>query len=200
MIVIRVHERIRSCGAEIGRVAEATSIYTLSPGRGSPGRAPEIGELRMAHKESLQNKEMKAAMPSANHVYTVSTNVGYGYKNMSEDVRLVQFFLNCSIESLKDDWHDRPAKLATDGIFGGKTWAAIKAFQKIAITAVADGMISPVDGIKIETPKHKMVYTMYLLNWYYWMDKSEFYNDIRRDPRLPGELREYLSSPLPNLL
>ncbi|QQS42260.1 MAG: hypothetical protein IPM63_04780 [Acidobacteriota bacterium] len=154
----------------------------------------------MAHKETLQNNELKASMPSANHIYTVSTNVGYGYKNMPEDVRLVQFFLNASIDSLADSWHNRPKKLVADGIFGGKTWGAIKAFQKLAITAVADGMISPVDGVRIETPKHRMIFTMYLLNWYYWMDKPEFFNDIRRDPALPGELREYLSGPLPNLM
>ncbi|HUF04451.1 MAG TPA: peptidoglycan-binding domain-containing protein [Aridibacter sp.] len=154
----------------------------------------------MAHKETIQNNELKASMPSANHIYTVSTNVGYGYKNKTEDVRLVQFFLNACMEIIGEDWRNKPDNLVRDGIFGGKTWGAIKSFQKASMSAVVDGMVSPTDGERMYTPKHRMVYTMNLLNWYYFLGRSEFFHDIRTDPTLPGELREYLSSPLPNLL
>lgn len=154
----------------------------------------------MAHRETIQNKKLKAAMPTTNHVYTVSAHVGYGYPNKTEDVRLVQFFINASIDIWGKDWRGRPKKLETDGIFGGKTWGAIKSYQEHALSAVVDGMVSPVDGARLETPNNRKIYTMYLLNWHYWMDRYQHFDDIRTDPTCPGELREYLGGPLPNLL
>jgi len=150
----------------------------------------------MPHKESIQDGELVTWLNGARHVWTVSTNVGYGYKNRPEDVRLVQYFLNVEFSTWGEGTNP-PKPLVTDGIFGGKTWRAIKTFQN-AWGLVEDGMITPVNGIKI-VGKQGRVYAMYHLNYWYKETKGAHYEDLRSDPDLPGELRGYLSKPLPDL-
>ncbi|REJ78789.1 MAG: hypothetical protein DWQ47_04930 [Acidobacteria bacterium] len=154
----------------------------------------------MAHKETIQHHYLKQVFTGSNHIFTVSTNVGYGCKNMREDVRLVQFFINSAIDDLGEDWKRAPKRLEEDGLFGGKTWGAVKSFQKYTEGAVVDGMITPANGKRMYTPSHKYVYTIYYLNWYYFIQRPQFFDDLRRDPKLPGELREYFGRPLPNLM
>lgn len=155
----------------------------------------------MPHRESIQNSTLIGAMPTANHIYTVSSNVGYGCRNHPEDVRLVQFFINAIMDTTGTDWKTKPKKrLVTDGLFGGNTWSAIRSFQKFTLEAVVDGAITAVNGKKLEGSNHHKIFTMYYLNWYYYLDREQHFNDIRTDPDLPSELRNFLSGPLPDLL
>jgi hypothetical protein len=160
-------------------------------------RGDAKGGLIMAHKESIQSSLLSTFLEGEPYFWTVSTHVGYGYKNKSEDVRLVQYFLNIAFRDAKHG----PKKLVTDGLFGGKTWRAIRTFQEdYSFECIVDGMISPANGISTATPKQGMVYTIYHLNYAYRSKKKEHFRDLRTDPELPGELRSYLSAPMPDLL
>ncbi len=154
----------------------------------------------MAHKESIQNGELQLSFPNAKHIWTVSSNVGYGYRNKPEDVRLVQFFINASRDIWGKDWTNKPKKLVTDGIFGGNTWAAIRNFQEFSLGCVVDGMVSAVNGVKLYSPKQHKLFTMYVLNFNYFTAREEHFSDLRTDPSLPSELRSCLSSPMPDLV
>lgn len=168
----------------------------------------------MAHRESIQAPPLQALLTEP-FFWTVSSSVGYGCRNKPEDVLLVQFFLNKIIEQVNNDviadvaagidttpkpFAGIPKRLEPDGDFGGKTWGAIKWFQKCTKWCVVDGTVSDSDGTNALTPKKKMWYTIHMLNWFYQECDSSYLFDIRQDPTLPPLLCSHLSGPLPDLV
>ena len=169
----------------------------------------------MAHKESIQDKHLKGFIFGEPFFWAVSSSVGYGCRNKKEDVLLVQFFLNKIISDLNNEiivdvlagtepsltpFRGIPKRLEPDGDFGGKTWGAIKWFQRESRWCVVDGMVSASDGTNALTPKQKMWYTMNMLNAFYREACPQYYSDIRSDPTLPSILCHHLSGPLPDLV
>lgn len=162
----------------------------------------------MAHRESIQNDELRFQLNGSDYFYNVSSSVGYGCRNKPEDVQLVQFFVNYAIVECQNqdpDWGSEtviktPGLLEMDGRFGGKTWSAIKWFQKFVDGCVPDGMISSPDGTKFRTPKQGMIYTIYVLNYWYQSARPVTWRNITADPWLPTLLCQHLSGPLPDLV
>lgn len=168
----------------------------------------------MAHRESIQNSTLKTVLMGEDFFWAVSSSVGYTCRNKKEDVLLVQFFINCFIDSLynsavvatlkgtggdKNPFEGIPKNLEPDGDFGGKTWGAIKWFQK-KMGLVVDGMISESNGTSFKTPKQGKMYTIHALNLMYAAINPQYYYDIRMDGKLPSPLCQQLSGPLPDLL
>ena len=157
----------------------------------------------MAHRESIQADLLQAFWTGASFYWNVSSSVGYTCRNKKEDVLLVQFFLNAIFEDASEDCPKLkvPARLEPDGLFGGKTWGAIKWFQKeIRLNLVADGMVSETDGTRYFTPKQGMMYTIHALNGIYRYTRSHYFDDIRKDSTIPAVLSGHLSGPLPDLV
>jgi hypothetical protein len=167
----------------------------------------------MAHRESIQCGILSGLLQQP-FFWTVSSSVGYGCRNKTEDVLLVQFFLNKIIdegnsivtadiiagtEPSKNPYSRIPKKLVPDGDFGGKTWGAIKWLQKKSGYCVVDGMVSHSNGTSALTPKQNMWYTIHMLNWYYSDCTSSYIHDIRQDPTLPPLLCGHLTG-LPDLV
>lgn len=168
----------------------------------------------MAHRESIQDTTLKTVLMGEPFFWAVSSSVGYTCRNKKEDVLLVQFFLNCFIDDVYNDavvkvlkgtdgdknpFSGIPKALEPDGSFGGKTWGAIKWFQK-KMGLVVDGMISESDGTNFKTPKQGKMYTIHALNMMYNLINPQYYYDIRMDGKLPSPLCQQLSGPLPDLV
>ena len=154
----------------------------------------------MAYKESVRNEELWA-WSGLSYFWNVSSNVGYTCQNKEDDVLLIQFFLNRVFDAIEKDIYmtgTPPKRLVPDGDFGGKTWGAIKWYQK-AVGCVADGMISSADGTRDRTPKHGKLYTIHELNIWYQYYYPAFFQDLRADPGLPTVLCSHLSAPPPEL-
>jgi peptidoglycan hydrolase-like protein with peptidoglycan-binding domain len=69
---------------------------------------------------------------------SLKSSVGYGRPNDPQDVSIVQYLLNAAMDrtgSLKD-------RLEVDGIFGPKTYAAVRDFQQ-ENCKVVDGVVDP---------------------------------------------------------
>jgi peptidoglycan hydrolase-like protein with peptidoglycan-binding domain len=137
----------------------------------------------MPYKQSIENSDLKGYLGGAESFWALQENVGYGYRNHHMDVRLVQFFLNCAAKT---------KILKTDGSFGGKTWRAIKDFQK-KFGNVQDGMVSAAQGDTFSSPNQHRIYTIYELNIDYNLAYPSFYEDLKMDPRLPPELCSHFS-------
>ncbi len=156
----------------------------------------------MAHRESIGDPTLKDYLRGAGDCFwSVSSAVGYGCKNHTEDVRLVQFFLNRNFfgARLRGSSAKYPEQLKMDGKFGGKTWAAIKTFQRNNGQTVIDGMVSAPPNGKLYT-KSGWAYTIYILNGDYLSHFPANHLDITRDPGIPNELLNHLSGPLPDLM
>src|SRR5215204_5053118 len=142
----------------------------------------------MAHKASL-SYEVKQSMDiggDVKHYWNIDKAVGWECKNDWDDVLLIQYFLN-SING---------ANLVEDGIFGKKTYKAIRAFQKgkgfvdgkIDVATNADGYVYN------STQTIISVYAIYTLNLSYYKKHQVFYEDLRMDNKLPSELCQIFSS------
>lgn len=152
----------------------------------------------MAHKESVQNEDLKEQLKGRNFFWNVSSSVGYTCANKPADVLLVQFFLNRWIADYKEhlpEW--KP--LVMDGKFGGKTWRMIKNYQGWRGWPVNDGAVGTTNGTRFYTPKQGKVYTILLMNCDYNSDHPQWFDDIRMDPMVPVELTNILSGPMPDL-
>jgi peptidoglycan hydrolase-like protein with peptidoglycan-binding domain len=153
----------------------------------------------MAHREAISNEELAMFLDGGSFYWAISSNVGYSCRNRLEDVQLVQFFLNCIFDGKRKEGFSSRKNLVVDGKFGGKTWSAIKWFQKDYL-CVADGMVSAAGGKDNYTPKHGKAYTIHWLNSSYSYYHRQYYKDIRMHPGLPTELCSQLSGPLPDLV
>ena len=144
----------------------------------------------MAFRDTIIDQEAKEFVES-DFFYNLGCSVGYGCPNKPNDVRLVQYFLN--IEAEYYSWDEY---LEVDGRYGGKTWGAIKRYQK-ALGFNGAGMVSSVPGTNCTSPKTNDFYTIIHLNEAYKFSYPEFWNDPRRDPYFPDELKIHLYGSLP---
>ncbi len=144
----------------------------------------------MPYKHTITSDAFRSQLSSTGTTDTfwaIQDNVGYGYKNHWLDVMMVQYFINKSARS---------KVLEPDGLFGGKTWRAIKDYQK-HWNLVSDGMVSAVKGDKYFTKKQGRVYTICLLNIDYYILYPSFYEDLKMDPDLPSYLCNHFSADFP---
>lgn len=141
----------------------------------------------MAHKDSVINPQIREVLLGAGHFWNLSNSVGYGCKNRRADVMLVQFCINHSYTPYTEI-------VKVDGYFGGKTWNAIRNFQR-DYSCVVDGAVRPADGIRHSTPIQNKIYTIYQLNSMLAQCLSqEQFRDLRRLGYLPELLKEELES------
>ncbi|MDI1241392.1 MAG: hypothetical protein PSX80_05675 [bacterium] len=154
----------------------------------------------MPYKKIISSGAVKAELDGAEFFWNIRDRVGYGYRNDRNDVLLVQFLLNRAIKF----WNDKlPSEsvglLEPDGLFGGQTWNRIKWFQAQTkdSESMADGMISPVDGRQLLSPKSKQIYTMYTLNKMYRHIHRLYWDDLSKDPACPPALRVHFMMTLP---
>jgi hypothetical protein len=154
----------------------------------------------MAHKETISDPYLAMFLDKAPFYWAISFSVGYSCRNRTEDVQLVQFFLNCIFEGKRRDEFDSRKNITVDGKFGGETWGAIKWLQKdLAPMLVTDGMVSAASGNEEFTKKQKKSYTIHWLNSLYSSYYPQYFGDIRMHPGLPSELCSQLSGPLKDL-
>lgn len=135
----------------------------------------------MPYKQKIKDKRFSSHFSSGGETdtfWTLQDNVGYGYKNRWLDVMLVQFFLNKVARS---------KILEPDGLFGGKTWRAIKDYQT-RWNCVADGMVTAAQGDSLISKKQGRVFTICYLNVDYFVLHRAYYDDLKKDPDLPSAL------------
>jgi|SRR5690606_13899332 len=136
----------------------------------------------MAHKDTVQDDELKRILSGNDIYWNLTASVGYACKNRTADVMLVQFFLNHMYLGDYEEW------VKVDGRFGGKTWAAIKEFQR-SYSCVIDGAVRPADGKRLHTPKQGKIYTIYQLNSVVAQHyPPPVFKDIRVIKGIPGAL------------
>jgi len=134
---------------------------------------------------SYENAEVRNFLKGSMHFWGISQDVGWGCTNHWADVMLVQYMLSAA-------WFE--AGLTCDGIFGPKTAAAIKSWQKAYGPALkADGKIDAVNGSNLRSSVSKTIYTMLALNEEFVKYMSTKYDNIKTDPKLPPELRSELT-------
>lgn len=143
----------------------------------------------MAHKARVLGEEVNDFFDGLHkHFWNIDAEVGWGCKNYWDDVMLVQYLLNSA----------EGAKLVVDGLFGKKTYKAIRAFQKSCGTSLVDGKLDVTDGNKAEMSNSSGTKWTYLtilrLNAAYHFHHNVFYEDLRMDGNLPSELCQIFSS------
>lgn len=146
----------------------------------------------MAYKEKMSNNMRNDIFQGelVHHFWAINKTVGWGCSNNYDDVLLVQYLINV--------WNKSKA-LEMDGIFGNKTYQAIKSFQKWANGYFAanalknDGKVSAANGDAYNTKSGNHVYTIHILNYIYLQEKRIYYNDLRMDANLPSRLCNILS-------
>lgn len=155
-------------------------------------------ELIMAYRESVQNQELKVNLGGSQYFWNIHKNVGYGYKNHKSDVMLVQFLLNSATRSFGFNEN----LLEEDGLFGGKTWRAIKNYQESGYWSeysdtihnmLSDGCVTATNGTRYLSRRRKVPYTILMLNLDYFRSQNLYFQDIRRDPNIPTFLVEQLT-------
>ena len=125
---------------------------------------------------------------AVNHFWAISSSVGWGNSNYHDDVELVQYLINkCAGKKVVE----------TDGLFGSKTWNAIKNFQKSVnekfySNCRTDGRVTAMDGDQVVSGSGKN-YTIHLLNRLFYQEKRIYYGDPRIDPDLPSVMCLWVS-------
>lgn len=156
----------------------------------------------MAYRESIVSADIRQNL-SEHFFWNLHDNVGYGCKNNRSDVMLVQFFINSAFK----DWKGPSKLLKVDGYFGGKTWRAIKIFQKLSygpednegnwltIPMATDGSVNTIKGTRMISTRSKTLYTILAMNFAYDWDvqKGIYFSDIRKDPDIPELLKSQLT-------
>lgn len=141
----------------------------------------------MAYKEAFNFQDVELE-GNPDHFWNLTESVGWGCQNYYDDVMLVQFFLNTV----------NNAKLVPDGLFGNKTYTALKNFQRKMKregpgVCYVDGQVDRIDGTRAVSTKSKTIYTIISLNAAYYWSYQHFYDDIRKDRNLPPELCHLLT-------
>src|SRR5687768_11880829 len=127
------------------------------------------------------------------HFWNINKDVGWGYDNKQSDVLLIQFLINST---------GTATKLVEDGIFGKKTYKAIKSFQNqynsLGIGSLyADGAINFPFSFSMPSSGFGTgggIYTIYALNSVYQKQEPVYFRDITMAPSIPPILTHLLSA------
>ncbi len=154
----------------------------------------------MAYKASVSNDTSlvdfflgvgRSLFQGANHFWNINKDVGWGYDNKQSDVMLIQFLINSTGVA---------TNLVEDGIFGKKTYKAIKTFQKhyngFGIGPLyADGAINNPIFNTMPFLSGGSIYTIHALNSVYQKQEPVYFRDLTMAPGLPTVLCGHLLSP-----
>ena len=129
--------------------------------------------------------------------YNVNSGVGYGQKNMEEDVKVVQFFLKrlFSVPSMQDK---KPfGEMVVDGKVGPvtrnwivKTQMIIK--QKgfsVLVDGVVDKAANPQNGDNLTSSISHTNYTIRMINNFLRKRDTAVYKTLPSNPEVPGDVR-----------
>jgi hypothetical protein len=141
-----------------------------------------------------QDSEDAVANPT---FYNVNSAVGYGQKNMEEDVKVVQFFLKrlYSVPSMQDK---KPfGEMAVDGKVGPITRNWIMKTQVIiqqkGTAVLVDGVIdkagNPVNGDNLKSSISHTNYTIRLINNFLRRNDAAVYKTLPSNPEVPPDVR-----------
>ncbi|HUF04298.1 MAG TPA: peptidoglycan-binding domain-containing protein [Aridibacter sp.] len=151
----------------------------------------------MARKQNFKSEDgnkgtIYVQMGSAeySHIWGIDDAVGWGCANDEFDVLLVQYLLNKSSSATGHD------TLVTDGLFGNKTAAAVRAFQKgenrqFKGICHVDGRVDPFKGRNVSTIS-KTVYAIIMLNFEMAAIRPVYFLNPAMDPDLPVKLLDVL--------
>lgn len=125
----------------------------------------------------------------ANHFWNINKDVGWGYANKQSDVMLIQFLINST---------GAATQLVEDGIFGKKTYKAIKTFQN-QYNSLGIGSLYADGAINFPVPSSGFgsggsIYTIHALNSVYQKQEPVYFRDITMAPSLPSTLCYLLSA------
>lgn len=131
----------------------------------------------------------RALFQGANHFWNINKDVGWGYDNKQSDVMLIQFLINSTGVA---------ANLVEDGIFGKKTYKAIKTFQK-HYNGFGIGSLYADGAINFHVPSSGFgsggyIYTIHALNSFYQKQEPVYFRDLTMAPGLPSTLCYLLSA------
>ena len=129
--------------------------------------------------------------------YNVNSGVGYGQKNLEEDVKVVQFFLKrvYSVPSMLDK---KPfGEMVVDGKVGPitrnwivKTQMMIKEKgTAVLIDGVIDKAGNPVNGDNLKSSISQTSYTIRLINNFLRKRDTALYKTLPSNPEVPGDVR-----------
>jgi hypothetical protein len=129
--------------------------------------------------------------------YNVNSGVGYGQKNMEEDVKVVQFFLKrlYSVPSMQDK---KPfGEMSIDGKVGPITRNWIVKTQLIiqqkGTAVLVDGVIdkaaNPVNGDNLKSSISHTNYTIRLINNFLRRNDAAVYKTLPSNPEVPPDVR-----------
>ena len=129
--------------------------------------------------------------------YNVNSGVGYGQKNMEEDVKVVQFFLKrlYSVPSMQDK---KPfGEMSIDGKVGPITRNWIVKTQLIiqqkGTAVLVDGVIdkaaNPVNGDNLKSSISHTNYTIRLINNFLRRNDSAVYKTLPSNSEVPQDVR-----------
>lgn len=136
----------------------------------------------MAHREEVKNEQLRVDLGGAKFYWNISADVGWGCRNQTADVMLVQYLLFRGFENS----FKKP--IVMDGVFGPQTYKWIRAFQKEVHWTGIDGKVDAADGTRDVSTITKKNYTIHWLNIYMKLGYPLIFRDITLDKWLPSLL------------
>jgi hypothetical protein len=128
--------------------------------------------------------------------YNLTAAVGYGQKNFTEDVKVVQFFLNRFYSVPKMQSQKPNGDMTVDGKVGPITRNWIVKTQLIAQSKgnqiLVDGIVDPAGnamGGKWRGGISGTLYTIRLINMFLRTNDSVVYQTLTTNPVVPGDVR-----------
>lgn len=125
------------------------------------------------------------------HIWGIDEAVSWFRYCSYDDVLLIQYLLN------RSGYLSWTEELDQDGLFGRKTYGAIRKFQRESHYnyCLVDGAVDTYKGRTWST-KSNTIYTIILLNDALLVKCPTYFKDISRDPNCPTELT-YLAGGAP---
>lgn len=125
--------------------------------------------------------------------YNVTAAVGYGCKNMEEDVKVVQFFLKrlYGIENLKK--HKPWGDMTVDGKVGPVTRAWIMKTQMMGANVLVDGIVDKAGNennpSKLKGSISQTKYVIRMINYHLRKHDTKVYKTLDTNPEVPPDVR-----------
>lgn len=170
----------------VANAFELARIFTIS-------RSDAIAEIHSWSK-NMAFIDLDSDDPIGNaSFYNVNSAVGYGCKNLLEDVKVVQFFLKrvYTTETMKQ--HKPWGEMSVDGIVGPITRAWIIRTQTLANNVLVDGIVDKAGNESNPSNWESSIshtrYVIRLLNNQLRKHDTEVYKTLTTNPVVPGDVR-----------